>query len=529
MSKRLDVRLVPAALAAWGCAAVLAPAGARAAVVAAVGALVLGTILAAVLVRAGRGRLGTLAAVTLAVVAAVAASAAIATARASSSLADGAARAGAPVWLTAVVTSDPRPMAAPWEDGPPTRSAVTLRVMRLESGPDLSHRTAQDVRLPVSVVGNGAWADVAYGSTVTTSGTLRPADGSRPERFELARPAQPVVVAPAGALFRAAAHVRAGLAATVANQDDDVAGLVRGMTVGDRAALAPELDAAMRTTGLTHLTAVSGAHVVIVIGSLLVLLAALKVPPRARVAVLVVALAAFVILVRPDASVLRAAAMGGVALLGIAAGRPASALPALAGAVVVLLVVDPWLARSFGFVLSVVATGALVLGASPLAAVLERRRVPSWLALAVAVPTVAQLACGPVVVLLSPALPTYAILANVVVAPVVAPATVSGVLAALLSTVWPAVAGVVVLPACWAARWIAWVSTTLAGWPGAALPWPEGVPGAVLLAAATLTAWAAVAAIPAARWFWQDARVRRRRHRAVARSRRDGSAVRRCR
>ena len=120
-------------------------------------------------------------------------------------------------------------------------------------------------------------------------------------------------------------------------------------------------------------------------------------------------------------------------------------------------------------------------------------------------------------------------IANVVVAPVVAPATVSGVLAALLSTVWPTAAGVVVLPACWAARWIAWVSTTLAGWPGAALPWPEGVPGAVLLAAATLTAWAAVAAIPAFQWFWQDARVRRRRHRAVARSRRDGSAVRRCR
>ena len=87
MSKRLDVRLVPAALAAWGCAAMLAPAGARAAAVVAVGALVLGMILAAVLVRAGRSGFGALAAVTLAVAAAVAASAAIATVRASSSLA----------------------------------------------------------------------------------------------------------------------------------------------------------------------------------------------------------------------------------------------------------------------------------------------------------------------------------------------------------------------------------------------------------------------------------------------------------
>src|SRR5690606_5016440 len=122
------------------------------------------------------------------------------------------------------------------------------------------------------------------------------------------------------------------------DRDADVAGLVRGMTVGDRAALAPELDEAMRTTGLTHLTAVSGAHVVIVVGTLLALLVLLKAPPAGRVAVLVVALAAFVLLVRPDASVLRAAAMGSVALLGIAAGRPASALPALGTSVVVLVV-----------------------------------------------------------------------------------------------------------------------------------------------------------------------------------------------
>ena len=82
MSKRLDVRLVPAALAAWGCAAMLAPARASTSVVVAVGALVLGTILVAVLVRSRRSGLGALVAVTLAVAAAVASSAAIATVRA---------------------------------------------------------------------------------------------------------------------------------------------------------------------------------------------------------------------------------------------------------------------------------------------------------------------------------------------------------------------------------------------------------------------------------------------------------------
>lgn len=543
MKRALDVRLVPAALTGWLSAVLLVPAPAHVATVVAACA---GSLGVAVLVVARRnraaqpsaGRLGGtggtggtgsaagLVAVTLAVVAAVAASAAITSARAGSDLADDAARDGATVWLTAVVTSDPRPLRSPWDDGGPTRSAVTLRVEHLATGPDPARRVGQDVHLPVAVIGSGAWAEVRYGATVATWGTLRPTDGSRAERFDVARPAQPEVIEPEPALLRGAQRVRAGLARTVEDQSDDVAGLVRGMTVGDRAALPPDLEEAMRTTGLTHLTAVSGAHVVIVIGTLLAVLVAVRVPPRGRMLGLAVALVAFVVLVRPDASVLRASVMGGVALLGIAAGRPARSLPALATSIVVLLVADPWLARSFGFVLSVVATGALVLGASPLAAALERRRVPSWLALLVAVPTVAQLACGPVVVLLSPSVPTYAILANLVVAPVVAAATVSGVVAALLSVSWLSGAQVVVLPACWAADWISGVATTLSGWPGASLPWPEGAVGALLLAAVTLAAWGAVISVPALRWWRRDALVRWRRSRAVADRRRGRASAR---
>lgn len=529
MKRTLDVRLVPAALAGWACAVLVVATPARVSlVVAACAASIAVVVLALVRSRHGaaratdgtgavRGMVG-LTATTLVVVAAVAASAAISSARAASALADDAARDGATVWLTAVVTSDPRPLRSSWGDGAQTRSAVTLRVEHVATGPDPAQRVGQNVRLPVTVVGGGAWAEVRYGATIATWGTLRPADGSRAERFEVVSAAQPELIAPEPALLRGAQRFRAGLATSVAGQPGDVAGLVRGMTVGDRAALPSDVEDAMRVTGLTHLTAVSGAHVAIVVGTLLVLLVVLRVPPRGRMLGLAVALVAFVILVRPDASVLRASVMGAVALLGIAAGRPARALPALATSVVVLLVIDPWLARSFGFVLSVVATGALVLGASPLAAALERRRVPSWLALLVAVPTVAQLACGPVVVLLAPSVPMYAILANLVVAPVVALATVSGVAAALLSVCWMPGAQLVVLPACWSADWIAWVATTLAGWPAATLPWPEGASGAFLLAAVTLAAWGAVLSVPAVRWWSRDALVRGRRWRAVVTS-----------
>ena len=69
----------------------------------------------------------------------------------------------------------------------------------------------------------------------------------------------------------------------------------------------------------------------------------------------------FVVLARPSPSVVRAAAMGAVTLLALAAGRPRAALPALGAAVCVLLLLDPGLAADAGFALSVAATAAIVL------------------------------------------------------------------------------------------------------------------------------------------------------------------------
>src|SRR3712207_972018 len=80
----------------------------------------------------------------------------------------------------------------------------------------------------------------------------------------------------------------------------------------------------------------------------------------------------FVVLARPEPSVLRPTVMGVVGLVGLASSRRAVGVPALASAVVALCVVDPWLARSAGFALSVVATGGLLLLAGPWSRALSR-------------------------------------------------------------------------------------------------------------------------------------------------------------
>ena len=234
---------------------------------------------------------------------------------------------------------------------------------------------------------------------------------------------------------RAAGTLRAGLRRAVARLPSGPRGLLPGLVVGDTSRMPPVLVDDFRTAGLTHLVAVSGANVAIVVG--FVLLGARWLGARGRLLPVLglLAILGFVVLARPQPSVLRAAVMGGVALLALATGRRRTSMGALGAAVLLLVLVDPWLARSYGFVLSTLATAALVVLAPGWTAALHRRGVPSAMAAAVAVPLAAQAVCGPVVAMLAGQVSLVAVLANLLAAPAVAPATVLGVLATVASRV----------------------------------------------------------------------------------------------
>src|SRR5260370_2441496 len=132
----------------------------------------------------------------------------------------------------------------------------------------------------------------------------------------------------------------------------------RARARGDPSTVTAEASREFRAAGMTHLTAVSGANVTIVCAA--VLFRARLIGPRSAVALAAVALVAFVIVVQPTASVLRAAVMGAIALAGTLSSRRRQAIPALAATVLVLMAVAPHLAIDIGFALSVVATAALV-------------------------------------------------------------------------------------------------------------------------------------------------------------------------
>lgn len=233
------------------------------------------------------------------------------------------------------------------------------------------------------------------------------------------------VVRPATGVFGLAAAARQSFIERATRLPEPGAGLLPGLAVGDVRAVPASLNDDMRTSGLSHLTAVSGANCAVVVGAVFWVTALCGGGRAPRVLLSGLALGGFVVLVTPEPSVVRAAVMAGVAMLAVLLGRPSAGAGLLSLCVVGILIADPWLAGTPGFALSVVASGALILLAPPLSRGLGRW-MGAPLALAIAVPLAAQLACGPIIALFAEQQSLVGVAANIVAAPAAPIATVIG-------------------------------------------------------------------------------------------------------
>ncbi|MFK3984014.1 ComEC/Rec2 family competence protein [Micromonospora sp. NPDC050397] len=391
------------------------------------------------------------------------------------------ARTRAPVTVELVVRDDPRAVA-----GAPGRPAMLLLSAELSRlrGPD-QRRIELPARILVLATDPG-WRDLLPGQRLSASGRLTRARGGDLTAAVLSAGGAPVRLGTPSWTQRAAGKLRAGLQRACQPLADEPGGLLPGLVVGDTSRLLPAVEEDFRTTGMTHLNAVSGANVAIVVGLVLLCCRWSRAGPWLTAIVCAVALVGFVILARPSPSVVRAATMGAVGLLALAVGRPRAALPALGAAITVLVVVDPELAGDAGFALSVLATGGLLLVAPRWRDRLRERGVPAGLAEALSIPAAAQLACSPVVAGLSGTVSLVAVPANLLAVPAIAPATVLGVAAATLSPFWPAGAEFAAWLGSWPAWWLVLVARYGARLPAGTLPWLDGVAGGLLLAALTV-------------------------------------------
>lgn len=331
------------------------------------------------------------------------------------------------------------------------------------------------------------------GSAIVVSGRLGPVPGGVSAAGSMTPARDVLVVGEPGWVNEWAHGMRVGLRSALDGTSADGGALVAGLAVGDESLQSEELDRAMRMTGLSHLTAVSGGNVAIVVITVLGIVTVLGLPIVARVTAALVALMLFVVLVGPQPSVLRAAVMGAVVLVGMLVGGRRSGPSVLAASVLVLVVVSPSLAMSWAFALSVGATSGLILLAPRLRGLIDTwrpaRRWPPGLRDAVAIAAAAQLATLPVLLLMGASTGWVSLPANLLAMPAVPAVTVLGLLAALVSPFGAGIAHVLAVVASWPASWIAGVALVGSGLPLVTVPWPGGPVGVVLLAAFAAAAW----------------------------------------
>ncbi|MGW5221504.1 ComEC/Rec2 family competence protein [Nocardia sp. NPDC004085] len=479
----LDARLLPAALCCWGATIVAVAAGWRAGIALAVAltAMAIGLWMLLLWAIAARGeRRRAVAMVALAAVVL------------------GAGFAAAAAWREHRVATHPlrtvtgqslRVVVIPASDPKPLRTTV--------SGADRQWVVRADLREyrrgGVTVRAGGAVVVLASGSEwggLSPGGPIEfRARVEKPRRSDLTvvtlhAQGAPTSAGPLPWWQRAADSVRADFAASAERAlPPDAAGLLPALVVGDTSMLPDQLRDDFKVAGLQHLTVVSGANFTILLSVVLFAVRLLTLGPRGATAVAAAALLMFVVVARPDPSVLRAGAMGAITLLAVLTGRRKQALPALCAAIIALLALWPGLAVDAGFALSVVATGGLILLAPSWADWLRARgwwRVPAE---TVAVSAGAFVITTPIMIALTGRLSLVAVLANVLVAPVIAPITVAGAGGAVLSILWSPPADSVLrcaVPPLW---WLLWVARHAAALPGASLAVPGGPAGGLVAGA----------------------------------------------
>jgi competence protein ComEC len=332
---------------------------------------------------------------------------------------------------------------------------------------------AAELRESVWIQGDGDVPSVVRGDRVSIQGFLRYPDDPG---FAGALHHKAIV-----AELQASAFVRLGSASNVFLHATQVfrafvgrsidrlfppkeAGLLLGLALGDDSQLDPGLARDFHATGLGHLLVVSGENVAMVLAPVLVLATWLGFRRWSRFALAAGTVAFFVVLTGAEPSVMRAGVMAALTLIGVLMGRPRSTATILAGAVLVLLALDPWLVWSIGFQLSVAATAGMVALATPVAERLSRF-LPKPVALAAGTTMAAQLGVTPLLLFHFHEVPGVTIAANLAAFPAVSPALLLGIAASTVGLAWTAAGRFLAVLAVLPMRYLEGIANALAKAP----------------------------------------------------------------
>ena len=334
----------------------------------------------------------------------------------------------------------------------------------------------------------GDFTALQPGMSFDIAATLRPARGAEMVPVTLSATRAPENITEPEGIWAVTAWLREGFHALCADLPWEAGKILPGMVMGDVSMQDSTLRNQFTVTGLSHLSAVSGSNVAVVTGAALVLATACRAGRLTRLLVAAGALVAFVLLVGPEPSVLRAAIMGSVGLVAVASARWTDIIASLSAAIIALMVLSPGMAISYAFVLSAAATAGIVVVLPWWSkAVLARIPLIPWLPVherptqlqamvvrMVLVAIAADLVTIPIIVHMTGKVSLVAVVCNLAVTAVVPVITVLGLMAALLAAIYPPVtmllAKLIVAPAVPCAAWVLQVARTGSGAPMLATP-----------------------------------------------------------
>jgi competence protein ComEC len=355
--------------------------------------------------------------------------------------------AGRPVTVWGALDAEPAAGAYGWSAS--LRTEIVFAAG--EGRPD-----STSVRDPLWLQGRGPPPRLSPGDRLEVDGTLVPLRGDfgsylRHRGYSATLSAVRVrkLGPPSALLVRSAQAIRSALRGSVERLfPQREAGLLMGLLLGDTTRLDPAVEEDFRATGLSHLTAVSGQNLVMFVAPLMGLAMAVRLGRWGRFGVGILSVGFFVLLTGGEPSVVRAAVMAGLTLLGVFLGKPRSPPAILGGAVLIVLAHDPTLAHSVGFQLSVAATAGIALLAGPIAGRLTL--LPTGFALAAGATLGAQAGVTPLLLYHFGMVPLVTLPANLLAFPAVAPAMLLGLAGGTVGIVWHgaglAVAGLARIP-----------------------------------------------------------------------------------
>ena len=359
-------------------------------------------------------------------------------------------------------------IARSWDPGGEIAGTVAGAPKQIASGGYLVRVQVAGAPSPTPVFTDEVPDGVVAGASVVVRGSVSESGPAGVNPYTVNGTVQ--ATGPPEGFARFALHVRETFAAAVERTVGDHAqGLIPGMVLGDTSLQSAGEQQAYIDTGLSHLSAVSGANIAIVTAFAAVMAAAVGLGLRGRVVTSASALVLYAALVGPDPSVLRASVTGLVGLTAVLASRQSEPVHALCLAVIALVLVDSNLAVHYGFALSVAATVGIVALFPLLYRALATTGWPDILVRALAVAVAADVATMPIIALMAGRVSLVSVGANVLVAPVTGPVTVLGLAAAVLSLAPGGLEAVLLVVIEPLARWVRLVADVGAGLPVATI------------------------------------------------------------